>query len=145
MARGLFLAATLVSVLAGCDGDDGFTPGGEEEFELTVEDNPHSVLSCIVSWTTDDATSPWVEFEGGGATHVISDDGEGTDHRVTVVGDQYALCIQAEASLAGVLDAVRCLDAEIAVTVDGHIQGIAGRLDRPLAEIDQGFKRRRIR
>ena len=56
--------------------------------EVKVESNPHSVLSCFVSWRTSVAASSVVEFwePKAAAGHRLTVHGSRTDHRVLVFG-----------------------------------------------------------
>jgi hypothetical protein len=53
---------------------------------LMISPNPNSVLSCIVTWTTDQAATSVVQFGLGGYQWEISDAAVTTDHRVVVIG-----------------------------------------------------------
>lgn len=70
---------------------------------LTIEPNPNSVLSCIVTWTTDQAASSVVQFGVGGYQWEISDTTGTTDHRVVVIGmrREQAYSIKAISTNAG--------------------------------------------
>ena len=55
--------------------------------DITVEENPNSTISCIVSWKTDiPANSSVTFFADAGQTFIISDENETTTHRIAVVG-----------------------------------------------------------
>lgn len=70
---------------------------------LTIEPNPNSVISCIVSWTTDQAASSTVQFGVGGYEWEIVDSVLTTTHRVVVIGmhAQQAYAIQAISGNSG--------------------------------------------
>ncbi len=53
---------------------------------LTVDPNPNSVLSCFVSWKTDQPANSVVQFGETGYDWEISDDTMVTDHKVLVIG-----------------------------------------------------------
>jgi len=53
---------------------------------LTIEPNPNSVVSCLVSWKTDAPASSVVQFGLTDYLYEISDDTMVTDHKVTVIG-----------------------------------------------------------
>lgn len=54
--------------------------------DLKIEANPKNVLSCFVSWTTDQAATSVVQFGVGGYEWEISDPDSVTNHRVVVIG-----------------------------------------------------------
>jgi hypothetical protein len=53
---------------------------------LTIDPNPNSVISCFVSWTTDQPANSVVQFGETGYDWEISDDTMVTDHKVLVIG-----------------------------------------------------------
>ena len=53
---------------------------------LMISPNPNSVLSCIVTWTTDQAATSVVQFGLAGYQWEISDSAVTTAHRVVVIG-----------------------------------------------------------
>jgi len=53
---------------------------------LTIDPNPNSVLSCFVSWKTDQASNSVVQFGEAAYDFEISDDTLVTDHKVLVIG-----------------------------------------------------------
>jgi len=53
---------------------------------LTIEPNPNSVVSCLVSWKTDAPASSVVQFGLADYQWEISDDTMVTDHKVVVIG-----------------------------------------------------------
>ena len=65
--------------------DDDTVPG---DMVATLTDNPGCVLSCVVTWTTDEPATSWVKFgeDGEGYSLKIGDDTLTTDHEVVVVG-----------------------------------------------------------
>ncbi len=65
--------------------DDTAIPG---DFEATLVTNPICNISCVVTWTTDEPASSWVQFgeAGKGFTHQIGSDDLTTAHEVVVVG-----------------------------------------------------------
>lgn len=69
---------------AGGVGGGGTPPTGITG--LTIEANPNSVLSCIVTWTTDQPSNSVVQFGVGGYQWEIADSAITTDHRVVVIG-----------------------------------------------------------
>ncbi|NLH48102.1 MAG: hypothetical protein GX444_05795 [Myxococcales bacterium] len=68
------------------DDNDDSAAGGD--FTATVTANPICGISCIVTWTTSEAASSWVEFgpADGDYALLIGTDDLTTDHRVVVVG-----------------------------------------------------------
>jgi len=69
---------------AGGVGGGGTPPSGITG--LTIEANPNSVLSCIVTWTTDQPSNSVVQFGLGGYQWEIADNTITTEHRVVVIG-----------------------------------------------------------
>ena len=53
---------------------------------LKIDPNPNSVLSCYVSWSTDQAASSTVQFGAGSLQWEISDAALTTTHKVLVIG-----------------------------------------------------------
>ncbi len=68
--------------------DDDDDSGETGDFTATMVVNPICDISCVITWTTDEAASSWVEFgeEGQGYTLRIGSDESVTDHEVIVVG-----------------------------------------------------------
>lgn len=91
-------ASALASGGSGVDGSGGAIPAGtggavidsgpspEGVNDLAVAPNPNSVLSCIVTWTTEVASDSTVQFGVGGLEWEIVDPEVTTDHRVVVIG-----------------------------------------------------------
>lgn len=72
------------SEASGTVGGSGVAPSAVSD--LTISPNPNSVISCIVTWTTDQAANSVVQFGVGGYQWEISDATPTTDHRVVVIG-----------------------------------------------------------
>ena len=70
---------------AGSSGTGGLPPDGTLN-DLTIEPNPNSVLSCFVSWTTDQPADSVVQFGATGLEWEIADPALVTSHRVLVIG-----------------------------------------------------------
>jgi len=51
-----------------------------------VEDNPHSTISCVVRWTTDDPGTTRVEFGEDGLAYYVEDTELVIDHEIAVIG-----------------------------------------------------------
>ncbi len=68
------------------DADDDTAPPGD--VVATLEVNPICEISCVVTWTTDEAATSWVMFgeDDKGYTYKIGADDPTTDHEVVVVG-----------------------------------------------------------
>lgn len=66
--------------------DTGGPVGSLELTELTIEENPKSVLSAFVSWKTATAASSAVQFGVDDYVWEIADETTTTDHRVLVIG-----------------------------------------------------------
>lgn len=66
------------------DDDDS----SEGDFVATLEDNPVCAISCVITWTTQEPASSWIEFgeSGKGYSQKIGTDDLSTDHEVIVVG-----------------------------------------------------------
>ncbi len=57
------------------------------DIEAQLTANPICEISCLLSWSTDEPASSWVEFGANGALEArIGDDELVTDHEVVVVG-----------------------------------------------------------
>ncbi|HXJ19196.1 MAG TPA: aryl-sulfate sulfotransferase [Polyangia bacterium] len=69
---------------AGGASDPGVAPSAVSGLMITA--NPNSVLSCYVSWTTDQAASSIVQFGAGSLQFEISDSTLTTTHKVLVIG-----------------------------------------------------------
>jgi hypothetical protein len=71
-------------------GADGGGTGGAGpvagHFEITVEENPNSVLSAYVSWTTTEPSSSVVQFGTDTLTWEIVGEANVTTHKVLVIG-----------------------------------------------------------
>jgi len=65
-------------------GDPGTAPSGITG--LKIDANPNNVLSCFVSWTTDQAASSVVQFGASKLEWEISDTALVTTHKVLVIG-----------------------------------------------------------
>ena len=83
MSRCWLVLLSVVPLLGqGCD------PAEEGPIhDLEVVDSPHSVLACVVRWTTDEPATSRVEFgEDDELTFFIEQDEEVTEHEVVVFG-----------------------------------------------------------
>jgi Arylsulfotransferase (ASST) len=69
---------------AGGAPDPGVAPAAVTGLQITA--NPNNVLSCYVSWTTDQASSSIVQFGAGSLQFEISDPTLTTTHKVLVIG-----------------------------------------------------------
>ncbi|HTQ07743.1 MAG TPA: aryl-sulfate sulfotransferase [Polyangiaceae bacterium] len=69
---------------AASGGSAGATVTGS--LTLTIDPNPNSVISCFVSWHTDQPANSVVQFGDTAYEWEISDDTMVTDHKVLVIG-----------------------------------------------------------
>ena len=61
-----------------------------------------------------------------------------TQHLIALAGDELTVVVDLHRAVAGVTFAARCLHEQEPVAVDGHVQRIAGLLERTLAHVVPG-------
>ena len=63
-----------------------FEQDSDKVLSIDIASNPGCDLSAVLTWTTSEPASSWVEFGEGGLTHRIGSDTLTTDHEVVVLG-----------------------------------------------------------